>query len=84
MCDAYAQAMLLGGQIHDVGGKGKMDIDKETVQLAAVVGGVVIAVASLIFDGDLGYAMGTGVLTMAGTAVGYLFGSKSGKEVEKQ
>ena len=73
MCDAYAQAALL---LNGSGGSGKFDVDKELVQLAAVVCGTVIAVAALIFDGDLGYAMGTGILTMAGTFGGYIFGVK--------
>lgn len=55
-----------------------MDMDKETVQLGAIVCGTVIAVAALVFDGELGYAMGTGLMTAAGTAAGYLFGSNKG------
>ena len=68
MCDANAAVQLLDG------GKGKMDIDKETVQVVAVAGGVIISVAALVFDGDLGYAMGTGILTIASAMAGYIFG----------
>jgi len=55
----------------------KMDMDKETVQVVAIVGGVTIAVAALVFDGELGYALGTGVLTLASSVVSYIFGQKS-------
>ena len=54
----------------------KVDMDKETVQFAAIICGTTVAVAALVFDGELGYAMGTSILTLGGTAVGYLFGKK--------
>jgi hypothetical protein len=73
MCDANAQAALL---LNGSEGSGKFDVDKELVQLVTVICGTLIAVAALIFDGDLGYAMGTGILTMAGTFGGYIFGVK--------
>ena len=57
-----------------VSGSGKMDIDKETVQIVAVVGGVAIAVTALIVDGDIGYAMGTGIISIASAVAGYIFG----------
>lgn len=63
-----------------------MDIDKETVQLAAVVGGVAIACTALIVDGELGYAMGTGMLSLFSGAMGYLFGrggDGNAKEVQE-
>ena len=66
MCDIQTATAAIGGR--------KMDIDKETVQVVAVAGGVIIAVAALIFDGDLGYAMGTGILTIASAMAGYIFG----------
>lgn len=53
-----------------------MKADKEVVQVAAVVGGVAIAITALIVDGDIGYAMSTGILTLAGTVSGYWWGSK--------
>lgn len=73
MCDGYVASKLI---VEENQKGGKMDIDKETVQVVAVIGGVVIAVAALVFDGDLGYAMGTGIMTLASGAVGYIFGSK--------
>jgi len=60
-----------------------MDIDKEFVQVVAVVGGVIIAVASLVFDGDLGYAMGTGIIAIASGAAGYIFGKSMCEEVKE-
>ena len=59
-----------------VSGSDKMDIDKELVQVVAVVGGVIVAVAALVFDGELGYAMGTGIMTIASAMAGYIFGAK--------
>lgn len=52
----------------------KMEMDKETVQVVAIVSGTVIAVASLVLDGDLGYAMGTGILSLFSGVMGYVFG----------
>lgn len=60
-----------------------MDLDKETVQVVAVIGGVIVAVASLVFDGDLGYAMGTGIITLAGSVISYQYGVKMCQEAEK-
>jgi len=51
-----------------------MNIDKETVQVVAVVGGVCVACVALIYDGDLGYAMGTGIISIASASAGYIFG----------
>lgn len=73
MCDGYTASKLI---VEDEGKGGKMDVDKETVQVVTVIGGVVIAVAALVFDGDLGYAMGTGIISLASAVVGYIFGSK--------
>ena len=55
-----------------------MDVDKELVQLVTIVGGVVIAVVALIVDGELGYAMGTGILSLASGVMGYIFGQQKG------
>ena len=79
MCDIQTAVAVSGG-------RKRMDVDKEAVQLAAIISGTVIAVAALVFDGELGYAMGTGILTMAGTYGGYIFGVKrcaDEKEVQK-
>jgi len=51
-----------------------MDLDKETVQVVAIGAGTVVAVAALVFDGELGNAIGTGILSFGGMIVGYLFG----------
>jgi len=58
-----------------------VEADKEVVQIVAVVAGTIVAVAALMFDGDLGYAMGTGILTLAGTVSGYWWGLRSGEDV---
>jgi len=58
--------------------KKRMDVDKELVQLVTIVGGVVIAVVALIVDGELGYAMGTGILSLASGVMGYIFGQQKG------
>lgn len=42
----------------------------DDVQIVAIVGGVIIAVASLLLDGELGYAMGTGILSLASYWIG--------------
>jgi len=82
MCDGYAAAQLLID-----GGKKKMDVDKETVQCVAIIGGVAIAVTALIVDGELGYAMGTGILSLFSGVMGYLFGrggEPDAEEVQEQ
>jgi len=60
-----------------------MDIDREIVQCVAIVGGVAIAVTALIVDGDIGYAMGTGMLSLFSGIMGYLFG-KGGESNETE
>jgi len=76
MCDIYTATAVL----NEPKGDRKMDIDKETVQVVAVVGGVIIAVAALLFDGELGYAMGTGIMTIAGSVAGYIFGKTAAEK----
>ena len=81
MCDAYTAVALLENE--DKGPR-RIDIDRELVQLVTIVGGVVIAVVALIVDGELGYAMGTGVLSLASGVMGYIFGQqKGGKNAEE-
>lgn len=53
-----------------------MDLDKEAVQVVAIVGGVVVAVAAMIFDGEVGNAVGTLMLTGGTALVSYYVGSK--------
>lgn len=74
MCDIQTATALLVEPRR----KKRMDIDKEAVQLVTVVGGVVIAVVSLLVDGELGYAMGTGILSLASGVLGYVFGQHGG------
>jgi len=52
----------------------KMDIDREAVQVVAIIGGVVVAVAAMVFDGEVGNAVGTVILTGGTAAVAYLVG----------
>lgn len=81
MCDAYTAVALLENE--DKGPR-RIDIDRELVQLVTIVGGVVIAVVALIVDGELGYAMGTGILSLASGVLGYVFGQqKGGKNAEE-
>lgn len=64
-----------------------LDIDKEAVQVTVVICGTVIAVGALLFDGELGNAMGMGIMSLAASVVGYLFGVKScsgGGEVDAE
>lgn len=63
----------------------KVEIDRELVQVVTVVCGTIVAVACLAFDGELGYAMGTSILTGAGTFLGYVFGKGgSGGETDAE
>jgi len=78
MCDVQTATALM---IKD-GGKRGMDIDKESVQAIAIVGGVIISVTALIVDGEIGYAVATGMLSMGSAVVGYLFGKHGGTEDE--
>lgn len=63
-----------------------MDIDKEVVQVVALVAGTVVAVTALIVDGEIGMAVAMGLMpTMTGIG-GYLFGIKrceNAEEVQK-
>lgn len=81
MCDAYTAVALLENE--DKGPR-RIDIDRELVQLVTIVGGVVIAVVALIVDGELGYAMGMGILSLGSGVMGYIFGQqKGGKNAEE-
>ena len=80
MCDAYTAVALLENE--DKGPR-RIDIDRELVQLVTIVGGVVIAVVSLVVDGELGYAMGTGILSLASGVLGYVFGQHGGSNAEE-
>jgi len=54
----------------------KLDMDKETVQVAAIVAGTAVAVTALIVDGEIGMAVAMGMMPMITGIAGYLFGVK--------
>jgi len=70
MCDANAQSMILTS-----GGR-KLDMDKETVQVVAIVAGTAVAVTALIVDGEIGMAVAMGLMPTITGIAGYLFGVK--------
>ena len=53
-----------------------MDIDKETVQVVAIVAGTVVAVTALIVDSEIGMAVAMGLMPTVTGVAGYLFGIK--------
>ena len=59
-----------------VSGSGKMDIDKETVQVVAIIAGTAVAVTALIVDGEIGMAVAMGLMPTITGVAGYLFGIK--------
>lgn len=59
-----------------VGNGGKMDIDKEMVQVVAIVSGTAVAVTALIVDGEIGMAVAMGLMPTITGIAGYLFGVK--------
>ena len=67
MCDLQTAIAVLGG-------KKKMDLDKEAVQCVAIIGGVAIGVTALLVDGEAGYAVAMGLTNLATAIVAYLFG----------
>lgn len=75
MCDANAAVQLLQG-----GGR-KLDMDKETVQVVAIVAGTAVAVTALIVDGEIGMAVAMGLMPTITGIAGYLFGVKKCEEV---
>lgn len=82
MCDGYAASQLLID-----GGKKKMDVDKESVQCVAILGGVAIGITALLVDGEVGYAVAMGLTNLATGVVMYLFGKGgdgSAEEVQEQ
>lgn len=65
----------------DIGiGKRGLDIDRETVQCVAIVSAAVVVVAAMIFDGAVGDAIGTTLLTCASAFVAYISGYKRGEQ----
>ena len=61
-------------------GNHKMDLDKESVQVVAIVAASAVVVAAMIFDGAVGDAVGTVLLTGATAVVSYLAGARGGKK----
>lgn len=53
-----------------------LDIDKETVEIFAIVCSTVVAVAAMVFDGAVGDAVGTLLLTGGTALVSYYVGLK--------
>jgi len=60
-------------------GSDRMDIDKETVQVVAIVAAAAVVVAAMIFDGSVGDAVGTVLLTVSTAVVSYVAGMKKGE-----
>lgn len=77
MCDGYAAFMTLMK-----GGK-KLDTDKETVQVVAIVAGTAVAVTALVVDGEIGMAVAMGLMPTITGIAGYLFGVKRCEEVKE-
>jgi hypothetical protein len=57
-----------------------MDVDKEMVQVVAIIGGVTVAIAAMLLDGSVGDAIGTVILTGGTAAVAYLAGKARGND----
>lgn len=57
-------------------GSGKMDVDKEMVQVVAIIAGTAVAVTALIVDGEIGMAVAMGLMPTITGVAGYLFGIK--------
>ena len=62
----------------------RMDVDKETVQCVAILGGVAFGVTALLVDGEAGYAVAMGLTNLATGVVAYLFGSRRTDEDEAE
>jgi len=76
MCDLQAfLGSLKGGR--------KLDTDKETVQVVAIVAGTAVAVTALIVDGEIGMAVAMGLMPTITGIAGYLFGVKKCEEVNQ-
>ena len=67
---------LIQYQIADLVGSGgrKLDLDKEVVEVVAIVCASTVAVCAMIFDGSVGDAIGTVLLTGGASWVSYLIG----------
>ncbi len=68
MCDIQTAMAVSGGS--------KMDLDKEVVQVVAIVAGTAVAVTALIVDGEIGMAVAMGLMPTISGVAGYLFGVK--------
>jgi len=56
----------------------RLDLDRETVQVVAIVSASAVVVCAMIFDGAVGDAIGTVLLTASTAVVSYLAGMKKG------
>ena len=77
MCDMQTAVCGLKG--------GKMDFDKECVQMVAIAGLTVLGSVAIIFDGDIGMTIAIGVAGALGFLARSLFpgGEKDEEEVPK-
>lgn len=54
----------------------KLDTDKEIVQVVAIIAAAVVVVAAMLFDGKVGDAIGTVILTGSTAVISYYAGQK--------
>lgn len=54
----------------------KLDLDKEVVECVAIAAASVVVVAAMVFDGSVGDAVGTALLTGSTAFVSYYAGQK--------
>ena len=77
MCDVQTAVGGLKG--------GKMDFDRECVQMTAIAGLTILGSVAVIFDGDIGMTIAIGVAGALGFLARSLFpgGKQDEKEVQK-
>jgi hypothetical protein len=51
-----------------------MDVDQNELMLAMVGSTTILGALALVYDGDLGYAVGTGVLVLMSSIISYIYG----------
>jgi hypothetical protein len=59
-----------------------MDVDYNELLLALIGSSTLLGTLALVYDGELGYAIGTGVLVMMSSIVSYIYG-RSRDEVQE-
>ena len=60
-----------------------MDVSSNELRLAGILAMVVLAIAALVIDGDMGETLMTAIVGGIGVAVGYLFGVKRCTDAEE-